>query len=133
MGETFEDIPDEVWELAEPLLPPRPAVELGGRPRRDDRKILAGIVYRLRTGCQWKAIPRSFGTGSTIHRRFCEWTEAGFFAALFARMVLLYEKNRGLDLQWASLDSSMVKAPKGGTARDRIPPTAGNPASNATL
>lgn len=132
MGTNFDDIPDEVWRLAEPLLPARPPAELGGRPRRNDRRILAGIVYRLRTGCQWKAIPRTFGTGSTIHRRFCEWTEAGFFTAFFARVVREYQHVQGLDLKWASLDSSMVKAPKGGTERDRTPRIEASPESNAT-
>jgi transposase len=117
VGTNFEDIPDEVWELAEPLIPPRRVSPQGGRPRKDDRRVLAGIVYRLRTGCQWKAIPRTLGTGSTIHRRFCEWTDAGFFTAFFARVVRLYQQRHGLDLEWASLDSSLVKAPKGGPKR----------------
>ncbi len=91
MGAEFDDIPDEVWAIAEPLIPQRPAGPQGGRPRRDDRRILAGIVYRLRTGCQWKAVPRVFGTGSTLRRRFAEWTREGFFEAFFARIVQLYQ------------------------------------------
>jgi len=131
VGTEFGDIPDEVWAIAEPLIPQRCPGPQGGRPREDDRRILAGIVYRLRTGCQWKAVPREFGTGSTLHRRFAEWTREGFFAALFARMVQVYEQGHGLNLEWTSLDSSIVKAPKGGTKRVRTPPIAQNRASNA--
>ena len=131
MGTDFEDIPDEVWAIAEPLIPRRTPGPQGGRPREDNRRILAGIVYRLRTGCQWKAVPRAFGTGSTLHRRFGEWTDAGFFTAFFIRMVQAYDQGRGLDWEWSSLDSSMVKAPKGGTKPVRTRRIEENPASNA--
>jgi transposase len=132
VGKSFEDIPDEVWAIAEPLIPHRPRGPEGGRPRRDNRRVLAGIVYRLRTGCQWKAVPRAFGAGSTLHRRFAEWTREGFFLAFFSRVVQLYEKQHGVDLQWASLDASMVKAPKGGIAPVPTPPIERNPGSNGT-
>jgi len=131
VGGEFEDIPDEGWAIAEPLIPQRVPGPQGGRPREDDRRILAGIVYRLRTGCQWKAVPGVFGTKSTLHRRFAEWTREGFFTAFFVRMVQAYDQKRGLDLEWASLDSSMVKAPKGGTKPVRTRPIERNPASSA--
>lgn len=50
-----------------PWLPPEPPKPKGGRPRVPDRTILAGILYRLRTGCQWQALPPEFGSGSTCH------------------------------------------------------------------
>lgn len=77
---------DEFWAQAERLIPPprrdphkaylrKPG---GGRKRADDRLILSGIFYVLRTGCQWNAVPSQFGSSSTIHRRFLEWADAGY-------------------------------------------------------
>ena len=99
----------------------------------DDRRAFAGIVYRLRTGCQWDAIPSEFGSGSTCYRRFVEWTQADVFEKLHAEALCYYHEKCGLDLEWASLDSASVKAPKGGTSRAPIRPIAENSAQNATF
>ena len=50
-----------------------------GRPIIPFRKVLDGILYILRTGCQWKMLPSEFGSGSTCHRRFQEWNKLGCF------------------------------------------------------
>jgi transposase len=55
-----------------------------GRKPKDARLVFEGIVYVLRTGCQWKALPKErFGSASAIHARFLEWERAGFFEALW--------------------------------------------------
>ena len=56
----------------------------GGRKPKEARVVFEAIVYVLRTGCQWKALPRErFGSASAIHQRFLEWEKAGFFVALW--------------------------------------------------
>ena len=115
MEAKFADLPDDIWEIVERLLPPPPSRKRGGRPRMPPRKVLAGIAYRLRTGCQWKAIPGEFGSGATCHRRFQEWERGGVFEKLHAEAAKRYDHEHGLDWRWASLDSATVKAPKGGT------------------
>ncbi len=70
MQARFASLPDALWKRIEPLLPKRGPRPRGGRPRVADRVVMAGIVYRLRTGCQWKALPREFSSGSTCHSRF---------------------------------------------------------------
>jgi putative transposase len=125
MQARFADVPDAIWNVVVALLPPvLPRRRVGGRPRRPDRPILAGIVYRLRTGCQWKALPAEFGSGSTCHRRFQQWCRAGVFVSVHAEMVRVYDRKRGAQLQWTSLDSATVKAPKGGTSPARTRPIA---------
>lgn len=124
MDPRFADIPDELWRQIEPLLPRQKRRPLGGRPPVADRKVIAGIVYRLRTGCQWKALPSDFGSGSTCHLRMQQWVKAGVFKKIFRVLLTHYDKRRHIDWRWASLDSAMVKAPKGGTSRARIPQTA---------
>jgi transposase len=89
-------------------------------------------VYRLRTGCQWKALPRDFGSGSTCHARFQEGCAAGVFTEIVSKLLKFYDRKRGIPWKWSSLDSAMVKAPKGGISRVPTPPIARKAASNAT-
>jgi len=83
---------------------------------------MSGILFRLRTGCQWDAIPKEFGSGSTCYRRFVEWQEAGVFRKMHVDMLRFYDDKRGIDWTWSSLDSAIVKAPKGGTGPAPTPP-----------
>jgi transposase len=103
-----------LWQRVEPLLPKYPVSRLGGRPRLPLRQVLAGILYVLRTGCQWKAMPREFGSGSAIHEYFQEWTERGLFEKLWQLALEEYDELVGIDWQWQSLDGALTKAPLGG-------------------
>jgi transposase len=55
---------DELWNRIEPLLPAHPPRPKGGRRRLDDRKVLTGILFVLKTGIQWEELPRELGCGS---------------------------------------------------------------------
>lgn len=114
METKFAEIPDALWDQIEPLLPRCPPGPRRGRPPIPDRTILSGIVYRLRTGSQWKALPEQFGSGSACHARFQSWCVAGIFRRLFEKIVEFYDDICGVEWEWASLDSAIVKAPKGG-------------------
>ena len=107
-------MPDEMWERSERLLPKLRAHPKGGRPWIDNRKIADGIFYVLRTGCQWKAVPREFGSGSTLHRRFQQGVARGVFRKLWQAGLLEYAALKGIPWQWQSLDGAMTKAPLGG-------------------
>lgn len=117
MEAKFRDIPDALWEQIAPLIPVRRKSTLRGRPPVPDREVIAGIVYRLRTGCQWKALPKDFGSGSTCHSRFQQWCAAGVFTEIFSKLLQFYDDKRGIQWKWSSLDSAMAKAPKGGILR----------------
>ncbi|MGY3521065.1 transposase [Micromonospora sp. PTRAS2] len=67
--------PDELWQMAQPLMPaPAKRPQGGGRRRADDRAVLAAIVYLAQAGCSWRKLPATlFGTSrATVHRRFTE-------------------------------------------------------------
>jgi transposase len=74
--------------------------------------VFEAIVYVLRTGCQWKALPHErFGSASAIHQRFLQWERAGFFQALWHAGLAEYEQMAGIAWQWQSIDGAMMKAP----------------------
>jgi transposase len=75
-------VSDEFWEKVEPLIPAAPSHAKGGRTRMDDRDAFAAMIYVLRTGIQWNAMPRQMGASSTVHERYQEWERAGLFEEL---------------------------------------------------
>jgi transposase len=107
-------LPDHLWERMQPLLPRFRRSRKGGRPRLGWRKVLDGIFYVLRTGCQWKAVPREFGSGSSLHRYFQLLVKRKAFARLWAMALLEYDDLKSLDWRWQSMDGAMTKAPLGG-------------------
>ena len=75
-------VSDALWAKIQPLLPKHKNTHRfgGGRPRKDDRACLNGILFVLRTGCQWKALSATgICPSSTAHDRFQEWLRAGVF------------------------------------------------------
>lgn len=114
-------IPDALWELIKPLLPPEAPKPKGGRPRVEARQVMDGIFYRLRTGCQWQAIPRSLVASSTAHDYFQAWQELGLFYRIWHEALKIYDEQVGIDWAWQALDGAMTKAPLGGESTGRNP------------
>lgn len=110
----FDQIPEALWERIAPLLPNYKRSCKGGRPRLELRNVVTGILYVLRTGCQWKAMPAQFGSGSAIHAYFQEWVGRGLFHKLWRLALEEYDDLKGIDWEWQSLDGAMTKAPLGG-------------------
>jgi transposase len=114
------EVSDELWERVAPLVPQpkrKPRRKYlrkpgGGRKPLPYRQVFEGIVYVLRTGCQWKALPKQqFGSSSAIHRYFLNWAKAGFFLALWRQGLTDYDELRGILWDWQSIDGAMTKAP----------------------
>ena len=106
----------ELWQAAETLIPPRQSNPKGGRRRIPDKIIFYAIFYILRSGIQWKALPRSLGAASTVHDRFQEWRspEIDLFKRLWIAGLIEYDERIGIDWEWQSIDAAMTKAPLGG-------------------
>jgi transposase len=108
-------IPDSLWERLEPLLPKRKRRRrYPGRKPLEWRQVLDGIFYVLRTGCQWKAVPREFGSGSSLHRYFQKVVALGLFARLWKLALEEYDDLKGIQWEWQCIDGAMSKAPLGG-------------------
>lgn len=114
------EVSDAFWAIAEGLIPERerdPSKAYrrkpgAGRKPLNYRRVFEGIVYVLRTGCQWKALPRErFGSPSSVHAYFREWQAKGFFLALWKAGLAEYDELEGVGWEWQSIDSAMTKAP----------------------
>jgi transposase len=108
-------VPDELWMIIDPLMPPAPPKLNGGRPRVPNREALAGIIYVLKSGIPWAMLPKGlgFGSGVTCWRRLRDWQNAGVWHRL--HRVLLDELGEAglIDRSRASLDSASVPAKRG--------------------
>ena len=113
------EVSEEFWSKVEPLVPVRrrpkdrshQRAAGGGRKPMPARQIFAAIVSVLRTGCQWKALPKEFGSASAIHAHFQNWHRAGFFVTLWRAGLAEYDGLEGIAWQWQSIDGALLKAP----------------------
>lgn len=135
MGTSPWIVSDDLWERIEPLLPRKKRrFRHPGRKSLPDRQVLRGILFVLHTGIQWEYLPKElgFGSGMTCWRRLRDWNEAGVWQQLHE--VLLAELNAAARLDWsrAVVDSSHVRAVKGGARRDRVRSIVAEPDRNTT-
>jgi transposase len=111
-------VPDELWRLVKPLLPPPPRPPFGGRHRTiSERNCFAAIVFMARTSTAWRLLPvKELGCGSaaTVWRRFAEWARAGVFEQLHLDILDRLGEHGRLDWSRASVDSASVRAKRGG-------------------
>ena len=114
------EVSDEFWKRVAPLLPRRKRESGkafrrkpgGGRKPMAERRVFEGIVFVLRTGCQWKSLPKEhFGSASSVHKYFRQWLEAGLFLALWRAGLAEYDEMEGIAWKWQSVDGAMIKAP----------------------
>lgn len=110
-----EELTDEQWALIEPLLPKlRQAGR--GRPPRDARAVMNGILWSLRSGARWKDLPERFPPYQTCHRRFQHWVRAGALQAALQALAEHLRRRGGLDLSECFIDASFIVAKKGALA-----------------
>jgi putative transposase len=127
------EVSDALWERVEPLIPARPPHPKGGRPAADDREMFAAIVYVLRTGIQWNALPRELGASSTVYDRFRLWESQGFFQRLWQAGLQHSDELEGIAWDWQSLESSTVKAPFAKAAVGAAPTDRGKQGTKRSL
>jgi transposase len=109
---TITKISDELWDNIADLLPYEKPKNTVGRPIIPFRKTMDGVLYVLRTGCQWKMIPKEYGSGSTCHRRFQQWIKIDIFKKIWIKMLQEYDvKVVGIKWTWQSIDSISIKSP----------------------
>ena len=115
--ETIWEMPDDLWGKVESVILKGDHPKSTGRKRVNPRPILNGIIFCLRSGCQWNHLPKTFGDDSTIHRTFQRWVESGVLSQVWSVMVEESEELGGVDWEWQSADCALGKARLGGGAR----------------
>ena len=120
---TIWEVPEPLWQRIEPILrefwPRKPT----GRRPANWRLILNGIIFRMRTGCQWDQLPRRFGPKSTVHGWFQRWAEGGVFERIWAVLVEECDELRGVEWKWQAADGALGEARSGGIMSGRTRPT----------
>jgi putative transposase len=137
------ELSDSFWERIKALLPEEKSRyrgrgkgrrHIGGRPAAERRRVVAGILYVLRTGCQWNAAPREvYGSGKTLHRYFQRWAQGGLFERMWKAGLEEYDELVGLRLKWQAVDGAITKAPLGGDATGANPTDRGKRGTKRSL
>jgi transposase len=113
---------DAQWARVEPLMPSSDGQR--GRPFRDHRQVIEGIVYRLRTGVAWRDLPESFGPWQTIWKRHKRFSTDGTWDRIHARLVS--EADAAGAVEWnVSVDSTINRAHQHATTLSRVEVPAG--------
>src|ERR1051325_7492516 len=107
---TIWHVPDALWQIMQQVLatydPPKPR----GCKRIDARKAFDGLLFRMRTGCQWNHLPKAFGDDASIHRTLQRWERLGVFEILWAILLSECDELGGVDWQWQAADCLLGKA-----------------------
>ena len=96
------DLTDEQWKRIQPLLPPENTGKKG-RPRKDDRIMLNGMLWMNRSGAQWRQLPKCYGPRQSVYARFAKWVKDGVWETIFS------ELSKDADTENLSVDSTCVK------------------------
>ena len=126
---------DELWAVVEPLLPRRRVSKKGGRPWVNDRAVLTGILFVLRSGIPWRMLPPEMGCGSgvTCWRRLREWQRRGVWKKLHRALLDELAAADRIDWSRAALDSRSLPAKKGARVPAPTRRTKANRARSSTL
>lgn len=103
---THAQLADEEWKLIEPF---QPIGRFGPYPERL-RDQFEGVIWRFRTGSQWREIPARFGAWQTVCNRFVQWRDAGVFDALLKGMIAEAARREQVDMSLLSADSTTARA-----------------------
>ena len=101
------------WEVIKPLFCEKTRSDGRGRPWRDARAVLDGVLWILRTGARWQDLPREYPPYQTCHRRFQQWVREGRLERILRALAEDLLARGALDLEEAFIDASFSSAKKG--------------------
>lgn len=130
---TIWELPDELWERIEPILARRYPPASTGRPRADLRRVLDGIIYRMRSGVQWNRLPRAFGADSTVHGWLQRFVADGVLREMWAELVRECDALGAVAWEWQAADGVMGKSRFEGGARGPNPTDRAKPGTKKHL
>jgi transposase len=108
------ELTDKQWKTLDALIPDPPRREDGrGRPWKDRRAVLNGVLWVLRTGAPWADVPDRYPSYQTCHRRFQQWVRCGVMRGILEALALELNVRGVLDVKEAFIDGSFAPAKKG--------------------
>ena len=108
------ELTNEQWNRLEPLIPsPKRKNDGRGRPRKNHRDVLNGILWVLRTGAPWKDLPQRYPPHQTCHRWFQTWVRQGVFKQILTELGEDLYRRGGIDIRETFIDGSFTPAKKG--------------------
>jgi transposase len=107
------DLTDKQWAVLEPFFTPTIRPDGRGRPWRDAREVLNGVLWVLRTGAPWHDLPDRYPPYQTCHRRFQQWQRTGLLRDVLQRLAEDLRDRGKLDLTEGFIDASFTAAKKG--------------------
>lgn len=114
-----EELTDEQWGIIESLFDTPPTVATRGRPRRNEREVLNGVLWILRSGARWSDLPDRFPPYQTCHRRFQEWNRNGTLKRVLERLAEDLQTRGKLDLSECFVDGTFASAKKGAAMSEK--------------
>jgi putative transposase len=111
---TIWEISDDLWQRIRPVLQEFWPTKPTGRHHASWRKAINGIIFRMRSGCQWSHLPHRYGPKSTVHQWFQRWCQGGVLQRLWAELAAECDELGAVDWQWQSADGRLGKARFGG-------------------
>lgn len=102
------EVSEEEWAILDPLIPTSTAKT--GRPPRDRREMLNGVLWILSTGAPWRDLPERFGPWQSVYEYFSNWRASGVFDAILDALHVCLDKNGLIDWDLWCLDGSSVRA-----------------------
>src|SRR6201993_3659219 len=111
---TIWEVPDALWERVLPILQEFWPTQRTGRHHADWRRALNGIIFRMRSGCQWEQLPRKFGPKSTVHDWFQRWCQGGVMQRIWAELAKECDELGAVHWRWQAADGRLGKARFGG-------------------
>jgi transposase len=116
----IRDLTNIQWGILDTLIPePTPRRDGRGRPWKDRRSVLNGILWVLRTGAPWGDLPDRYPAYQTCHRRFQQWVRCGVMKGILEALALDLKARGALDVREAFIDGSFAPAKKGAPRSER--------------
>ena len=122
---------DGLWAKVQAVLEEHDPPANYGPDRIDQRAAFDGVIFRMRSGCQWNRMPEVYGDDASVHRTFQRWVARGVLRRLWAVLVRECQELGGVDWQWQSADCALGKARFGGIKSERTRRTVRKTARNA--
>ena len=93
---------DEQWRRIQPMLPPEYTGKKG-RPKKDNRMMVNGMLWMNHSGAQWRQLPKRYGPWQSVYARFAKWRDEGIWEKIFTAL------SQDADMENLSIDSTCVK------------------------